>query len=129
MKAHIKITAIKQQGRIEKYEAYCELCQVVFATRRTEAALQKHIEDGGHPHPEISTSNLFRQDEVFLERTFHNELKSKLDVDDLEAKRLFDQCLKLQLIREVKKIGGAQFPGYATFKTDSLTYRKKIKEK
>lgn len=79
--------------------------------------------------PEFFPSALFRSDEIFLELTFHNELKSKLDVDDLEAKRLFDQCLKLQLIIEVKKIGGSQFPGYATFKTDSLTYRKKVKEK
>lgn len=79
--------------------------------------------------PEFIPSSLFRSDEIFLELTFHNELKSKLDVDDLEAKRLFDQCLKLQLIIEVKKIGGAQFPGYSTFKTDSLTFRKKVKEK
>lgn len=79
--------------------------------------------------PEFYPSALFRADELFLELTFISEVKRKLDVEETEAKRLFDQCLKLELIHEVKKIGGAQFPGYATFKTDSLTYRKKVKEK
>lgn len=78
--------------------------------------------------PEVSILTLFTIDEYFLEFTFIRKCKQKLDVESQEALRLFEQALKLNLIKQVKEIGFPKFPGYQIAEAGFLTYRKKVKE-